>query len=222
MKSRWLLLTLAALAVAAAIALRQPWRPAVTESVATPSPAQPAPGPRLEEKLRDGVHIPPGPDAPGKEQPAQAEQGLAPRLELERGKLAWEEQIEGVLSDGKLNETGKARQLLAMIPAMPEHGLTTLAEEASKLLPDRDYNAVGLPVLANPQTHGLVMSVLFADLMERPDTVTLPALLRIAQAQGHPYAPYARDNLALLLGHDCGSDWVEWERQMRQYLDTHR
>lgn len=150
--------------------------------------------------------------------PVIPEPQLAPKLELQRGKLPWEEKIERVTGDASLSETGKARQLLAMIPALPEHGLTTAAEEAVKRVPDADYNALALPLVANPQTHGLVEGVLFADLMERPDTITLPALLRIAQTPNHSYAKYARDNLDLLLGEDFGTDWAKWDAAIRKAL----
>ena len=77
---------------------------------------------------------------------------------------------------------------------------------------------VALPVIANPQTHGAVANVFFADLMERPDAITLPALLRIAQIQNHPYAKFARENLRLLLDQDFGSDWPKWDAAIRTAL----
>ena len=143
---------------------------------------------------------------------------LAPKLPLARGRLPWEEKIAGVTGAGDLNDTAKARRLLAMIPALPEHGLATAAEEAVKRLPDADYNSVALPLVANPQTHGVVESVLFADLMERPDAIALPALLRIAQIPNHPYAKFAHDNLDLLLGEDFGTDWPKWDAAVRKTL----
>jgi hypothetical protein len=150
--------------------------------------------------------------------PAPPEVPLAPPLALEQGTLAWEEKIESVLRDVSLNNTAKARRLVALLSELPADGLATVAEECVERLPDVDYNAVALPVIANPQTHGAVANVFFADLMERPDAITLPALLRIAQIQNHPYAKFARENLRLLLDQDFGSDWPKWDAAIRTAL----
>ena len=179
------------------------------------SSAQPA-GQRLEDTVRGTLQ----PPVEGQSASAEPETSLAPRLELSQGKLPWEEKIEAVLNAPELSATAKARQLFAILPGMPEHGYTRAAEEAAALLTDADFNNVALPLLTNPQTHGLVTSVLFADLMERPQSLMLPALLRIAQIPQHPYAKYARENLDLLLGEDFGSDWLKWDQAIRTAIST--
>jgi hypothetical protein len=85
-------------------------------------------------------------------------------------------------------------------------------------LPDADYAALALPVVTNPRTHNRAMSVLFADLMERPDAITLPALLKIARNSEHAFAPSAKDNLQLLLNADFGTDWARWETEIQRVL----
>ena len=150
--------------------------------------------------------------------PAPPEVPLAPPLALDQGTLPWEERIESVVRDNSLTNTAKARRLLAMLPGLPEDGFGTAAEECVKCLPDADYNVVALPVITNPQTHGAVANVLFADLMERPDAITLPALLRIAQIPNHPYATFAQENLQLLIGEDFGNNWPEWDAAIRTAL----
>ena len=84
------------------------------------------------------------------------------------------------------------------------------------------YNAVALPMVVNPQTHGSGESVLFADLMERPDSITLPALLRIARIPNHPYAKFAHDNLDLLVGEDFGADWPKWDAAVQKTLTAEK
>jgi hypothetical protein len=133
-----------------------------------------------------------------------------PALELQTGQLPWEQKIAAATGRER-NAAGRARALFALLPSLPEEALATTAEQAIERLPDADYAAVALPVVGNPQTHGQAMSVLFADLMERPDAITLPALLTIAQNQSHPYSPVALDNLRLLLGADFGNDWGQWQ-----------
>ena len=171
----------------------------------------------VEEEMRAAIRVPEEPGTPTPE-PVAEETRLAPKLELARGKLPWEEQIEGVTGARDLNDSAKARRLLAMIPTLPEDAFTAASEEAVKRLPDADYDSIALPVVTNPQTHGQVESVLFADLMERPDAITLPALLRIARTPNHPYAKFAHDNLDLLVGEDFGADWPKWEAAVQKTL----
>lgn len=132
-----------------------------------------------------------------------------PALELSTGILPWEAQIAEATKRGR-DAKGKAREILSLIPRLPEEALATATEQAIERLPDADYSATVLPALSNSQTHGQVLSVLFADLMERPDAITLPALLNIAQNPAHPFAAPALDNLRLLLRGDFGTDWKKW------------
>ncbi len=118
----------------------------------------------------------------------------------------------------RLAPADRARTALAMLPAVPPGALASVATQAVEELPDSDYPAIVVPVISNPSTHGQVLSVLFADLMERSDAVTLPVLLRIARNSDHPFAPSALDNLRLLLGADYGTDWGQWETAIRQEL----
>ena len=187
------------------------------KSIATIEPLPTVEAVRVEEQMRDAVQLPEVAEKIGAI-PATDEPSPAPQIELARGKLDWEATIERVTAVADSSDTAKARQLLAMIATLPENGLTAATEEAVKRLPDADYNAVALPVVANPQTHGLVESVLFADLMERPDAITLPALLRIARTPNHPYARFAHDNLDLLIGEDLGTDWPKWEAAVQKTL----
>lgn len=175
--------------------------------------------PPVEELLRGAVQIP-GPERRAEEpQPTSPDEPqLAPKLELSQGQLAWEAKIAGVIAEKDISDSAKSRRLLELIAALPEHGMTTATEEAVKRLPDTDYNAIALPFVTNPQTHGLVESVLFDDLMRRPDAIALPALLRIARIPNHPYARFAHDNLDLLIGEDFGADWLKWEAAIQKSL----
>lgn len=186
------------------------------EATPVPVPA-PVAATDVAEQMRDAIRMPVDEETPASE-PATPEPQLAPMLQLARGKLPWEETIKSVTGAGDLSETAKARRLLSLIPSLPENGLAAAAEEAVNRLPDADYNEVALPLVANPQTHGSVESVLFANLMERPDAIALPALLRIAQTPNHPYAKFAHENLDLLLGEDFGADWVKWDAAVRKTL----
>ena len=135
-----------------------------------------------------------------------------------RSSAPWEKTIDAIADRTDLADAVKARFLITMLAGLPEEALTKAAEEAVVRLPDSDYRAVVMPTLVNPQTHGLAMSVLFADLMERPGSISMPILLAIAKDARHPYAPFARENLELLLDRDFGSDWTKWDAAIRERL----
>jgi hypothetical protein len=91
-------------------------------------------------------------------------------------------------------------------------------QQAVEHLPDSDYTTIALPVLTDPKTHGQVLSVLFADLSERPDAIALPALLTIARNPAHPFSSAALDDLRLLLRANFSTDWPRWEQAVQQAL----
>ena len=144
----------------------------------------------------------------------------APPLPLDMVPSTWELQLAEKLF--RLKPTEKARAIFALLPSLPESALATATGQAVEKLPDADYPTTALPVITNPETHGQVLSVLFADLLERPDAITLPALLTIAKNPDHPFAPSALDDLRLLLSADHGSDWPRWDAAIRQKLATGR
>ncbi len=143
---------------------------------------------------------------------------IAPTIELETGKLPWEEQIEKVLTQSS-TDAAKARALFGMQPNLPPAAWERATHEAVERTSDRDYNMVALPLLINPQANGEVLSILFADLMERrPEPIQLPALLAVARMTAHPFAEPSHDNLTHSLGQDFDTDWAAWEVAIRQHL----
>ena len=142
---------------------------------------------------------------------------LRPKLKIRQGNPPAEARLEAIVENSNLTDEAKARHLLASLGSVPEEFLITTTEAALQRLPDKAYNTA-LPHLLNPQTHGQVLSVLFSDLLERPDAVTLPALADVAATSGHPFAESARDNLRLLLGAEPSSDRATIQAQVRQAL----
>jgi hypothetical protein len=142
---------------------------------------------------------------------------IIPSILLETGELPWEATIRKTLADKDAPDAEKGRRLLETIPTMPVEGREVAAEEAIKRIPNAEYRHAQA-ALANPAMFGTSVSVLFADLMNRPDEIRLPTLLMIARNPEHPYAPNARDNLNLLIGKDLGTDWTGWDAAIRQHL----
>ncbi|MES2569757.1 MAG: hypothetical protein V4710_06835 [Verrucomicrobiota bacterium] len=184
----------------------------------------PVPG-TLPDMAPVGLPLPPSPIArqstPPPEEPVPElsvpDLQLAPRLDLQRGSLPWEERMERITRSTALSEAAKAHELLRILKTLPEEGLDLATHEAISRLPDKDYTAA-LGLLIDPQTHGRILAVLFADLLERPDPITLPALLSIARISNHPFAAQASDNLGLLLGKHFGTNWLRWESEIRQAM----
>jgi hypothetical protein len=131
--------------------------------------------------------------------PKGLERPVISGLQLHPEPLPWEIQLKEVKSRG-LDPTGAAKAILGLLAYLPEEALETAVQEAMEQIPDQGWRAVALPLLLNPQTHGRVQSVLFADMMERPKTVSLPSLLEVASTPAHPLAAFALDDLKLFLG----------------------
>lgn len=145
----------------------------------------------------------------------------APLLQLQFGKgpLPWEMQIKAVTAQAR-DGTAAAKAILGLLAYLPEEALETAVEQAMNRLPDKTWRDVALPFLLNPQAHGRVLSALFADLMERPDEVSLPSLRQVAGVPSHPLEPFALDNLRLLLGEDFKLDAQNWEALLQARKDA--
>ena len=145
----------------------------------------------------------------------------APPLAVMFGAPAWEARLNAAI-DREPDAVLRAKALLALLPQMPEEALAEVAEKAVNDLPDRAYAEIALPTITNHATPAQALSVLFSDLMERPDAIALPALLTIARDAQHPFAPSALDNLRLLLRVDRGTDWAAWQHDVARRLAEER
>ena len=145
---------------------------------------------------------------------------MAPPLNLTftPDRMPYEMQIEAIANRTDITDVMKSRFLLSMLPGLPEEAVAKAAEEATTRLTNKDYNDIALRTVTNPKTHEGAMAVLFADLMERPESIALPALLAIARNPEHPYAKHAAENLDLLLGRNHGNDWVAWDAAIQGKL----
>jgi len=140
-------------------------------------------------------------------------------LQFGKGPLPWEMQIKAVTAQAP-DGTAAAKAILGLLAYLPEEALETAVEQAMNRLPDKTWRDVALPFLLNPQAHGRVLSALFADLMERPDEVSLPSLRQVAGMPSHPLEPFALDNLRLLLGEDFKLDAQNWEALLQARKDA--
>lgn len=72
--------------------------------------------------------------------------------------------------------------------------------------------------LTNADLPENVLDVLLDDVLNRPNSLKLPALLEVARSAQHPKAAEAKDFLELFLEEDYGADWDKWQAGMEQWL----
>jgi hypothetical protein len=131
-------------------------------------------------------------------------------------KTNWEDKVEEILAS-KAAEADKARKMLEMFPRLPEKGQVEVSQHLANLVSDSDY--AGLErYLTNASLPEPVLDVLVADLLNRPNSVKLPALLAVARDPQNPKAGEAKSILQLFLEEDHGSDWNAWQAKVDQWL----
>ncbi len=128
----------------------------------------------------------------------------------------WEDKLDEILGSAD-SEGDKAKQMLEMFPRLPEDGQAEVARHLSNLLPDEDY-ALLQNHLTNPELPEDVLDVLLGDVLNRPNSLKLPALLEVARSEQHPKAAEAKDFLELFLEEDYGADWDKWQAGVEEWL----
>ena len=128
----------------------------------------------------------------------------------------WEDKVDEILGSTS-PDADKAKQMIEMFPTLPADGQEEVARHLSNLLPDQDYGLMR-SFLTNPSLPESVLDILLGDVLNRPNSLKLPALLEVARDAQHPKAAEAKDFLQLFLEQDYGSDWDKWQAGMEQWL----
>lgn len=129
---------------------------------------------------------------------------------------AWEDKLDEILGAASPDED-KAKQMLELFPHLPADGQEEVAQHLSNLVPDSDFGLLR-SYLTNAALSENVLDVLLDDVLNRPNSLKLPALLEVARSAQHPKAAEAKDFLELFLEEDYGDDWDKWQTQMREWL----
>ena len=129
---------------------------------------------------------------------------------------AWEDKVDDILGSAN-SDPDKARQMLEMFPQLPADGQEELARHLSNLVSDEDYGAMRAH-LTNASLPEAVLDVLLGDVLNRPNSLKLPALLDVARTPQHPKAGEAKDFLELFLEEDYANDWDKWQAKMDEWL----
>jgi hypothetical protein len=128
----------------------------------------------------------------------------------------WEQRIDTLLTEPG-DEAAKGRELLAMLPNMPEDGQVEAAQHISNLLGDEDFKLLS-PTLTNAAVAEAVLDVLMTDVLNRPNGLKLPALLDVARIPNHPKAAEARDILEVFVDENYGDDWNAWRAAVEKWM----
>ena len=159
--------------------------------------------------------------APAKLSPLQSEPSTnqaatAPKATETNNTAEWEGQLDEILGSD-VDETQKAKRILAIFPSLPQDGQVEAAQHLSNLLPDSEYAPMG-KMLADSKLPDPVLDVLMVDVLNRPNAIKLPLLLDVAREPDNSKAAEAKDLLALYLEEDYGTDWNKWQAKMQQWL----
>ena len=129
-----------------------------------------------------------------------------------------ENQISDILgADG--SDVEKSKKLIQLFPKLPESEQVEAARHLVNLVSDEDYPALGT-ILTNSQTSVEVAEILLDDLLNQANPIKVPLILAVARDTSHPQATNAKDLLERILGEDYGTNWNEWERMAKVWLEN--
>jgi hypothetical protein len=195
-----------------------------------PSPQHPAPS-----KLTGGAKHPAAASSAPFSEPAgfasqDADQprstGIAEKESQESGAVAtdqlppdtpmWESSVNAILESAEDNDA-VALKLDALAHSLPMEGQVEATQHMVNLLGDESYQ-LARRKLANPATPREVMDVIYSDVLNRPNTVKLPALVDVLAVPGHPLHAESLETLRVFVERDLGNDLPAWNVAVQEFL----
>jgi hypothetical protein len=128
----------------------------------------------------------------------------------------WNEKIDEALKSGG-EDPEVAKSLLKLFPRFPPEGQEEAVQHISNLLPDEEYAELG-KLMEDATLPEDVLDQLSMDLLNRPNNIMLPELVKVARNPQHPKAGEAKDFLELYLEEDYGADWNLWQAKVAEWL----
>jgi hypothetical protein len=128
----------------------------------------------------------------------------------------WNESIDEVLKSGA-EDRDVAKSLLKSFPKYPADGQVEAVQHISNLLPDEDYPELA-KLMEDDKLPEDVLDQLIMDLLNRPNKIMLPELVKVARNSQHAKAGEAKDFLELYLEEDYGADWNLWQTKVDEWL----
>jgi hypothetical protein len=117
------------------------------------------------------------------------------------------------------NSSAKALALAALYPQLPGDAQTVVAQHIVNLLPDSAYSSFA-PHLTNANVLAEVRAVIYADLLQRPNSIKLPWLLAVARSPGVSQSGQAAALLQATLREDHGANWNVWSERIHTWLQA--
>jgi len=137
--------------------------------------------------------------------------------EFEEPEQPWEKAINQLLDSDEDNDK-VASALAVLVPTLPLEGQVEAVQHMVNLLDDEQYELARNMVM-NPGLHPDLREVLFSDILDRPNTVKLPALLALLGSPGHPLRTEAHTNLQAVIGQDLGESPMLWSQPVQAFLE---
>ena len=128
----------------------------------------------------------------------------------------WESSVNTILESAEDNDT-VALKLDALAHSLPMEGQVEATQHMVNLLGDESYQ-LARRKLANPATPREVMDVIYSDVLNRPNTVKLPALVDVLAVPGHPLQAESLETLRVFVGKDLGNDLPAWNVAVQDFL----
>lgn len=205
-------LILGALLLGAALLVYLPEAPGETER-ATPDQTLVA----LTSRPAAGSHNPPQVMVPASPTQLSRNRGFAEQVvSTNDAEATWRTNLSAVIESPEGNEQVVDR-LLGLLPTLPEEGQVEAAQHMVNLLEDKDYQRA-MSLLVGSGALPPVQSVVYADMLNRPNQIKLHGMLTIMAAPGHPLREEVHDALRSLIGHDYGADVDAWARAADSFL----
>jgi hypothetical protein len=129
---------------------------------------------------------------------------------------SWEAPINAILEAPEDNDQVVLR-LAALVPTLPPDGQVEAAQHMVNLLDDENYQTA-LQMLLNPGMPTEVQEVIYSDILNRPNTVKLPALTALIGAPNHGLRDEALNTLQIFVGHDLGNNPLAWKSAVDEFL----
>lgn len=130
-----------------------------------------------------------------------------------------EQKISDILGNGA-DPAAQSQKLLALFPALPGTGQVEASRHLVNLVSDENYAPLA-EILTNSTTPAAVSEILFFDLINRPNSLKFPLLLAISRNVDHPQAEAARELLERIFDKNYGTNWEQWEVEIRTWLKQH-
>jgi hypothetical protein len=115
----------------------------------------------------------------------------------------------------------KSQRILELLPKLPTALQSEAAQHLVNFATDEKPDPVLRPLLEK-SADASAQGVLLLGLLQRIDTVRLPALLQIARDDQHARGADALRYLAFIMEEDHGTYWAAWERAVERRLRESR